>query len=120
MPKILIVDDDPTITELIKSVVSLEGYESAIVNDSTLAMDAALSFSPDVITLDIMMPKLSGLELCELFHKEPKFENIPIVFISAKIDLESKQRALNAGAKGFIPKPFRIEVLLDTIKKLLP
>jgi len=120
MPKILIVDDDPAITELIKSVFGLEGYESIIVNDSTLAMETAHLVNPDLITLDVMMPKLSGLDLCFQLHQDPKFANIPVIFISAKLDLESKRKALEAGAKAFIAKPFRIDELLNTTKSLLP
>jgi len=119
MPKILIVDDDDAITELIKTVVSLEGYESTIVNDSTRAVEAANLTNPDVIVLDIMMPNLSGLELCTLLHKDPKFANTPILFITAKIDAESKRKAALAGAKGFLTKPFRIDDLIDTLKDVI-
>jgi len=116
MPKILIVDDDVTITELMKAVVSMEGFEPTIVNDSTHAIEVIHSVNPDVITLDIMMPKLSGLELCALIREDPKFANIPILIISAKVDLETRQKALQAGAKGFVTKPFRIDDLISTIK----
>ena len=118
MPKILIVDDDVPITELIKTVVSMEGFEPTVVNDSTQAIEVANLTNPDVITIDIMMPKLSGLELCALFHKDPKFSDIPVIFISAKVDNESKQKAIQAGAAGFITKPFRIDDLINTIKSL--
>jgi len=116
MPKILIVDDDVTVTELMKAVVSMEGFEPTIVNDSTRAIEAVHSVNPDVITLDIMMPKLSGLQLCTLIREDPKFANIPILIISAKVDLETRQKAMQAGAKGFITKPFRIDDLINTIK----
>ncbi len=116
MSKILIVDDDVTITELMKAVVSMEGFEPTIVNDSTQVIEVIHSVNPDVITLDIMMPKLSGLELCALIRKDPKFAGVPILIISAKVDLETRQKALQAGAKGFITKPFRIDDLINTIK----
>jgi len=118
MPKILIVDDDAAITELIKTVVSMEGFESTIVNDSTQAIETANLINPDVIVLDIMMPDLSGLELCTLLHKDPKFANTPILFITAKIDVESRQKAIKAGAKGFLTKPFRIDDLLNALKSV--
>jgi len=119
MPKILIVDDDISITELIKTVVSMEGFEPTVVNDSMEAMEVATSFNPDVITLDIMMPELSGLELFALLRKDPKFSTTPIIFISAKTDVESRQKALQIGAKGFLTKPFRIDELLNIIRKSL-
>ena len=116
MPKILIVDDDVTVTELMKAVVSMEGFEPTIVNDSTQAVEAVHAVNPDVITLDIMMPKLSGLELCALICEDPKFAGIPILIVSAKVDLETRQKALQAGAKGFITKPFRIDDLISAIR----
>ena len=118
MPKILIVDDDVPITELIKTVVRMEGFEPTVVNDSTKAIEAANLTNPDVITMDIMMPNLSGLELCALFHKNPKFSDIPVLFISAKVDTESKQKAIQAGAKGFVTKPFRIDNLINALRDL--
>src|SRR5260221_9981234 len=83
MPKILIVDDDITITELMKALVKMEGHEPTTVNDSLQAMEIAKSVSPDLITLDLMMPGLTGFELCKLLHEDPKFSNTPIVIVSA-------------------------------------
>src|SRR3990172_9071570 len=98
MPKILIVDDDVTITELMKALASTDGHEPITVNDSTKAIEVANSVNPDLITLDLMMPGLTGFELCELLHNDPKFANIPIVIVSAKDDSESKAKAMSAGA----------------------
>lgn len=119
MPKILIVDDDVTITELMKALVKMEGHEPTTVNDSLLAMEVARSFEPDLITLDLMMPGLSGFELFELLHNDPKFSNTPIVIISAKDDLESKEKALAAGAKDYITKPFGVNYFLEKINSLV-
>jgi DNA-binding response OmpR family regulator len=118
MPKILIVDDDITITELMKLLVTMEGHQPTTVNDSTKAIEVASSVNPDLITLDLMMPGLTGFELCELLHNDPKFEKIPIVIVSAKDDPESKQKALQAGARAYITKPFASEELMGKIKAL--
>ena len=91
MPKILIVDDDITITELMKALVKTEGHEPTTVNDSLQAMEIARSVNPDLITLDLMMPGLTGFELCKLLHDDPSFANTPIVIVSAKDDSESKE-----------------------------
>jgi CheY-like chemotaxis protein len=116
MPKILIVDDDITITELMKSLVKMEGHEPTTVNDSLQAMEIAEAVKPDLITLDLMMPGLTGFELCELLHNDPRFSNIPIVIISAKDDPESKEKALATGARDYITKPFSVDDFLDKIK----
>ena len=118
MPKILIVDDDITITELLKVLVTIEGHQPTTVNDSTKAIEVAGSVNPDLITLDLMMPGLTGFELCELLHNDPRFERIPIVIVSAKDDPESKEKAIQAGARDYITKPFASDDLMGKIKAL--
>jgi len=116
MSKILIVDDDTTITELMRSLVQMEGHKPTIVNNSLEAVEVAKTVKPDLITLDLMMPGLNGYELCEILHKDPMFSNTPIVIISAKDDAESKQKALIAGARDYITKPFDVDEFLEKIK----
>lgn len=116
MPKILIVDDDITITELMKALVKMEGHEPTTVNDSLQAMEIAKSLNPDLITLDLMMPGLTGFELCKLLHDDPKFTNTPIVIVSAKDDPESMEQAKQAGATDYLTKPFGLEDFLNKIK----
>ena len=118
MPKILIVDDDITITELLKALVKMEGHQPTTVNDSTKAIEVANFVHPDLITLDLMMPGLTGFQLCEMLHNDPKFANIPIVIISARDDRESKEKALEMGAKDYITKPFGVDELMNKIKTL--
>ena len=118
MSKILIVDDDVTMTELLKTLVRMEGHAPTAVNDSTKAMEIAGSIDPDLITLDLMMPGLSGFELCELLHSDPRFARIPILIVSARDDSESKQRALRAGAKDYLIKPFDADEFIQKINDL--
>ena len=118
MPKILIVDDDVTITELMQAFMTMEGHQPTTVNDSTKAMDVANSVHPDLITLDLMMPGLSGLDLCELIHRDPRFASTPIMIISAKDDLESRERAKQAGAKEYLTKPFNMNNLIQKVNEL--
>jgi len=82
-------------------------------------MDIAKSVNPDLITLDLMMPGLTGFELCKMFTGNPSFSNIPIVKISAKDDHKSKQQALDSGAKEYIIKPFLVDDLIGTIQSLI-
>jgi len=120
MPKILIVDDDVTITELMKVLVKMEGHEPTTVNDSLQALEIAKTVNPDLITLDLMMPGLTGFELCKLLHDDPKFVNTPIVIVSAKDDAESKEQAKQAGAIDYLTKPFSLDELSQKINPLLP
>ena len=118
MSKILIVDDDKTMTALLKALVTMDGHTPTIVNDSTKAIEIASSVDPDLITLDLMMPVLSGFELCEMLQQDPRFVNIPIIIISARDDAESKQRALKAGAKEYMTKPFDADEFMQKISEL--
>ena len=118
MPKILIVDDDINITDLMKALVRMEGHQPTTVNDSFQAMEVANSINPDLITLDLMMPGLTGYELCALLRADPKFANTPIIIISALGDAESREKAYNAGAKDYITKPFKTDDLMQRIKEL--
>jgi DNA-binding response OmpR family regulator len=118
MSKILIVDDDFTITELMKALVSMEGHEAITVNNSLSAVETAKSIKPDLITLDLMMPDLTGFELCKLLSDDPEFSNTPIVIISAKDDPESRRLAMEAGAKDYVTKPFNIDEFMATVASL--
>ena len=119
MPKILVVDDDFSITELMKMLLQMEGHEPTTVNDSLQAVEIAKSVKPDLITLDLMMPGLTGFEVCELLHKDPEFSETPIVIISAKDDNESKEKARQVGANQYITKPFGTDAFLEAIKTLV-
>lgn len=118
MTKILIVDDDVTITELMKALMMMEGHQPTTVNDSTKAIDVASTVNPDLITLDLMMPGLTGFELCEMMHNDPRFANIPIMVVSARDDAESKAKALEAGASDYLTKPFGVDDLIQKVNEL--
>lgn len=119
MSRILIIDDDVTITELMKALVTMEGHEAVTVNDSLQAMESARSMGPDLITLDLMMPGLTGFDLCKLLNEDPQLSSTPIVIVSAKDDPESREKALQAGAREFITKPFRVDDFINTIASLM-
>ena len=118
MAKILIVDDDNLITGLMQTLVAMSGHEAIIVNDSIEAMEMAVSVNPDLITLDLMMPGLSGYDLCGLLRGDPRFDQTPIIIISAKEDTQSKEKAIKLGATEYITKPFDIDHFIKTIKRL--
>ncbi len=117
MAKILIVDDDILITGLMQTLVAMGGHEAIIVNDSTEAMDMAIAVNPNLITLDLMMPGLSGYDLCELLRADQRFNQTPIVIISAKEDTQSREKALKMGATEYMTKPFDIDHFLKMIQK---
>jgi DNA-binding response OmpR family regulator len=97
----------------------MEGHQPTTVNDSTKAVDVANSIHPDLITLDLMMPGLSGFELCEILHQDSRFADVPIMIVSARDDAESKTKAIQAGAKDYLTKPFGVNDLMQKIKQLI-
>jgi two-component system sensor histidine kinase ChiS len=106
-------------TGLLTTLLTLEGHRTTTVNDSTKAVEVAGIVGPDLITLDLMMPGLSGFEVCELLHQDPKFANVPIIIVSARDDADSKIRAKKAGARDYVTKPFDADEFIHKINRLL-
>ena len=119
MAKILIIDDDVQTTKLLESIVALKGHETVSVHNSMNAVEVANTITPDLILLDIMMPGISGIELCKIFHSTSDLKDIPVIIVSALDDIGSKKDAFNAGAKDFLTKPVLPKDLLNKIDSLL-
>jgi len=119
MTKILIVDDDKSTTLLLEIILSKDKYEIATVNNSNEALSTALLYGPDLILLDLMMPGISGLEVCRNLRAEPQFARIPIIFFTSIGNIEEKVAAFGSGATDFITKPVHPDELKIRIKALL-
>ncbi len=113
--KILIVDDEPAIVDLIKLNLELEGFETLSCKDGFEAIKIAYSQKPDLILLDIMMPGMSGFEAC----KSLQSLNIPIILLTAKDSIKDKLLGLELGADDYITKPFDSRELIARIKTVL-
>ena len=110
--KILIVDDEPVGRELLEAILITEGYQLSFAVDGAEAIDMALKDLPDIILLDVMMPKIDGFEVCRNLHGNNLTAHIPIYMITALDDRDSRIRGIDAGAHDYISKPFdRVEVL---------
>src|SRR5512138_316126 len=103
---ILIVDDEHSGRETLQSVLEGEGYNLIMAENGPQAIEKAKSFLPDVILLDVMMPGMTGFEVCERIRNDPQVAEIPIIILTALDDRESLLTALKAGADDFISKPF--------------
>jgi len=113
MSKILIVDDEEDIAELISDVLEDIGYKTHIVNDGISAINEVQNTKYDLILLDIMMPNISGIETCA---KIRDIVSCPIIFVTAKNNLEDKINGLNIGADDYITKPFETSELIARVK----
>lgn len=113
MEKILIVDDENDIAELISDILEDEGYETTIANDGTSAIKLIKENKFDLILLDVMMPDMTGTEVCALIRN---ITTSPIIFVTAKTNLTSKLVGFEVGADDYITKPFDNEELVARVK----
>ena len=119
MAKIMIVDDDVQASGLLERVVKMYDHQTVIVNRSSLAMETAKSFHPDLFILDLMMPEINGFELCALLRADPNYATTPVIVVSAMEDKESKIKAHSIGANEYITKPYNIVDLGERLGTLL-
>lgn len=117
--KILLVDDDITILKLLENAFTMEGFKVYICDDSESAMDTIAVARPDIIILDIMMPKLSGYELLEKIKAKPEYSDTYVIFLSAKSDIDDKIKGIKAGADDYIIKPFTIGEIIIRVEMIM-
>ncbi len=116
--KILIADDEPDILEIIQYNLSKEGYEVATAKDGDDALAKAKFSKPDLIILDIMMPKKSGIEVCEILRSQTAFKDVLIIFLTAMSDENSHIKGLEMGADDYVSKPISPKVLVSRVNAL--
>jgi PAS domain S-box-containing protein len=113
---ILIVDDETANLKLLKELLSREGYQVRPADHPQLAIDAALTQTPDLILLDVRMPDMDGFEVCERLKQDERTKDVPVIFISALHDAEDKVRGFEVGGVDFITKPFQEEEVLARVR----
>ncbi len=119
MPKILIVDDDRKIVEMLEIGLNALGYRTVMAYDGEAAIDMVLKEIPDIILLDLNLPKKNGFEVCRQVRMEIKDNYIPIIMITARDDISSKIEGLDTGADDYITKPVDIKEVMARIKSML-
>ena len=117
--KILVADDETDIIEVVEMLLSSEGYEVIKAHDGLEALEVVRNVIPDLIILDIMMPEIDGVEVCKRMRMMEKIKNIPIIMFSAKLSAIDKKESFDAGADGFITKPFNARGFISGIKTYL-
>ena len=118
IPKILVVDDDPDIVEILRYNLSLAGYEVKSASNGKEAIKKAKIFFPEIIVLDVMMPEMDGIEACRLIREIPSLNNTRIIFLSARNEDYTQISAFDAGADDYIPKPVKPKILLKKISSI--
>jgi len=104
--RILVVDDEPDVTELVSYRLRKEGYDVQIINDPLQIMGKAREFNPDLFVLDIMMPDLDGLKICRMIRADSNLSSVPIIFLTARGEIEDRIKGLESGADDYLSKPF--------------
>ena len=117
--RILIVDDEPDVTELLKYKIEQDGHLCQVVNNPLSFISVAREFNPNLILLDIMMPELNGLQLCKMVRSDPKMNTIPIIFLTARGEVEDRIKGLESGGDDYISKPFNTKELLLRVANIL-
>ena len=117
--KILIVDDEPDILEILKLNLQSEGYKVSTAENGKKALKKVDKINPDLIVLDLMMPIMDGIETCERLRLDSRYKNTLIIFLTARSEDYSQIAALDVGADDYITKPVKPRVFLSKIKSLL-
>lgn len=116
---VLVVDDEQDIVELIAYNLEREGFKVTRAFDGEHALLSIKEIPPNLVILDLMLPGLSGLDLCRLLRKKPETENIPIIMLTAKSDSVDKITGLEIGADDYITKPFNVRELIARVRAVL-
>ena len=117
--KVLIVDDEPNIVISLEFLMKKEGYEVTVARDGQEAVERILADRPDLVVLDVMMPKMNGFEVCETIRKDPDLGSVRILMLTAKGREAEVHKGLSLGADAYMPKPFSTHELVDKAKALL-
>jgi two-component system response regulator MprA len=115
-PRVLVVEDDDEIAQALQRSLRLEGYEVRLAGDGEAALDAASSFNPDLVVLDLGLPKLDGIEVARRLRAT---DDVPILMLTARDGLEERVEGLDSGADDYLVKPFERQELLARLRALL-
>ena len=117
--KILIVDDNPKNIQVVGNLLRLEGHPTAFAFNGKQALEMIKTDNYDLILLDIMMPEMDGFEVCEALKKEERTKDIPVIFLTAKADMDSIVKGFDLGAFDYVTKPFISQELLARVRSRL-
>lgn len=115
-PRVLCVDDDPLLSGFVESVLIPAGIKVRSLNEPIVILDVMNEFQPDLLLLDVIMPGLTGYEVCRLLKSHDEWKQVPVIFLTSKSDSEGKRAAFTAGGTDFLSKPVLVDELLSRVK----
>lgn len=119
MTKILIAEDEPDIRDLVAFTLRFAGHEVVTATNGEEAVQAAKKEAPDLIILDVRMPRMTGYDACRAIKSDPALNAVPVIFLSAKGQEAEIQDGMNAGAEEYLLKPFAPDQLTDRVRSIL-
>ncbi|MDD3087317.1 MAG: response regulator [Candidatus Omnitrophica bacterium] len=117
--KILVVDDELDVQSIISFRLEINGYKVSVASDGQEGLDKIKAEKPNLVLLDLMLPKINGFEICRMIKFDDKFKDLPIIILSALDKEDDRKKAMEGGADAYFLKPFDLEVLLEKINSLL-
>ena len=118
-PLVLVVDDTANVRELIRVNLALEGFDVRVAADGQEALDLVAELEPDLVTMDVVMPRVDGLTAATRLKSDPRTSAIPIVMVTARAQTADRDKGRRAGVDAYLTKPFEPSELIATVRKLL-
>lgn len=117
--RVLVVDDESDVADLVAYNLMAKGFDVETVSDPTRSIAVARSFMPDLVVLDVMMPEINGTQICRMLRADPKLKQIPVVFLTAKVEENDRILGLEIGADDYICKPFSTKELVLRVQNIM-
>ena len=117
--RVLVVDDEPSIAKVLRKQLEVAGFEVNVGVDGEDGLAKVREWRPDLLVLDVMLPKRSGHEVCSVLRQDEQFRRLPIIMLTAKAQRQDQQEAMQRGADAYLAKPFQLEELLAKVRALL-
>jgi two-component system, OmpR family, response regulator RpaA len=119
MPRVLIIDDDSLIAEMVALNLEHSGYQVDHADDGIKGQALAIQLQPDLIVLDLMLPRVDGFTVCQRLRRDERTKDIPVLMLSAMSETQNKVEGFSAGADDYLTKPFEVEEMLARVRALL-
>jgi chemosensory pili system protein ChpA (sensor histidine kinase/response regulator) len=119
LPKVLVVDDSVTVRKVTTRLLERHGFEVSTAKDGMHAMEVLQDEKPDVMLLDIEMPRMDGFEVASLVRHDARLQDVPIIMITSRTGDKHRERAMSIGVNEYMGKPFQEEALLENIQRFL-
>jgi len=117
--RVLVVDDEPNIAKIVKKQLEVSGYDVIVAVDGEMALTKVREEHPEVILLDVMLPKRNGYEVLGILKQDEQLKRIPVMMLTARAQQQDQQTSLEHGADAYLAKPFQLEELVEQVKALL-